>query len=125
MLSDNVKIRAVNKYTTILGDNNHIIQYQYCKLIRPLAISQHGSNQYAHLQAWRQYKYCPEKCKPMHPIATLAMSILTPSRSCNAESVNTHINIRLVAILEELIVLWQLIHAETVDTITIIVFRNI
>ena len=61
----------------------------------------------------------------MHPMATLAMSIHTPSGNRNAESVNTHINIRPVAILEELLVLWQLIHAETVDTITIIVFRNI
>ena len=38
MLSDNLNICAVNKYTNMLGDDNYIIQLQYGKLIRPLAI---------------------------------------------------------------------------------------
>ena len=41
----------------------------------------------------------------MHPVATSAMSIHTPSGNRNAELVNTNINIRPVAILEELLVL--------------------
>ena len=51
-------------------------------------------------------------------MATSAMSIHTPSGNRNAESVNTHENIPLVAILEELLIRWQLIQAETIDTIT-------
>ena len=58
-------------------------------------------------------------------MATSAMSIHTPSGNRNAESVNTHKNIPLVAILEELLVRWQLIQAETIDTIMIIVFTKI
>ena len=58
-------------------------------------------------------------------MATLAMSVHTPSGNRNAESVNTHINIRPVTILEQLLVRWQLIQAETIDTITIIVFTEI
>ena len=58
-------------------------------------------------------------------MATSAMSIHTSSGNRNAESVNTHINIRPVAILELLLVRWQLIQAETIDTITIIVFTKI
>ena len=61
----------------------------------------------------------------MHPMATSAMSIHTPSGNRNAEPVNTHINRCPVAILEELLVRWQLIQAETIDTITEIVFRKI
>ena len=41
----------------------------------------------------------------MHPVATSAMSIDTPSGNRNAELVNTNVNIRPVAILEELLVL--------------------
>ena len=52
-------------------------------------------------------------------MGTSAMSIHTPSGNRNTESVNTHINIRPVAISEQLL-RWQ-----TVDTITIIVFRKI
>ena len=58
-------------------------------------------------------------------MATSAMSIHTPSGNRNAESVNTHINIRPVTILEELLLRWQLIQAETIDTITLIVFTTI
>ena len=58
-------------------------------------------------------------------MATSAMSIHTPSGNRNAESVNTYKNIPLVAILEELLVRWQLIQAETIDTIMIIVFTKI
>ena len=58
-------------------------------------------------------------------MATSAMSIHTPSRNCNAESVNVHISIHPVTILELLLVRWQLIQAETIDTITIIVFMKI
>ena len=58
-------------------------------------------------------------------MAALAMPIHTPNGNRNAESVNTHINIRPVAILELLLVWWQLIQAETIDTITIIVFTKI
>ena len=58
-------------------------------------------------------------------MATSAMSIHTPSGNRNAESENTHINIHPVAILELLLVQWQLIQAETFDTITIIVFTKI
>ena len=58
-------------------------------------------------------------------MATSAMSIHTSSGNRNAESVNTHINIRPVAILELLLVWWQLIQAETINTITIIVFTKI
>ena len=58
-------------------------------------------------------------------MATSAMSIHTPSGNRNAASVNTHINIHPVAILELLLVRWQLIQAETIDTITIIVFKKI
>ena len=67
----------------------------------------------------------PEKRKPIHPMATSAMSIHTPSGNCNTESVNTHINIHPVAILELILVRWQLIQAETINTITIIVFTKI
>ena len=52
-------------------------------------------------------------------MATSAMSIYTPSGNCNAESVNTHLNIHPVAILELLLVQWQFIQAETIDAITI------
>ena len=58
-------------------------------------------------------------------MATSAMSIYTPSGNCNAESVNTHLNIHPVAILELLLVQWQFIQAETIDAITIIVFMKI
>ena len=58
-------------------------------------------------------------------MATSAMSIHTPSGNCNAESVNTHIKIHPVAILEQLLVVRQLIQPETIDTITIIVFKKI
>ena len=58
-------------------------------------------------------------------MATSAMSIYTPSGKCNAESVNTHLNIHPVAILELLLVQWQFIQAETIDAITIIVFMKI
>ena len=58
-------------------------------------------------------------------MATSAMSIHTPSGNRNAESVNTHINIHPVAILELLLVRWQLIQAEAIDTITIIAFTKI
>ena len=58
-------------------------------------------------------------------MATPVMSIHTPSGNRNAESVNTHINIRPVTILEELLLRWQLIQAETIDTITLIVFTTI
>ena len=58
-------------------------------------------------------------------MATSAMSIHIPSGNCNAESVNTDINIRPVSILEQLLVRWQLIQAETIDTIRIIVFTKI
>ena len=58
-------------------------------------------------------------------MATSAMSIHTPSGNCDVESVNTHINIHPVAILELLLVRWQLMQAETIDTITIIVFTKI
>ena len=58
-------------------------------------------------------------------MATSVMLIHTSSGNRNAESVNTHINIRPVAILELLLVWWQLIQAETINTITIIVFTKI
>ena len=58
-------------------------------------------------------------------MATSAMSIHTPSGNHNAESVNTQINIHPAAILELLLVQWQLMQAETIDTITIIVFTKI
>ena len=58
-------------------------------------------------------------------MATSAMLIRTPSGNRNAESENTHINIYPVAILELLLVQWQLIQAKTFDTITIIVFTKI
>ena len=58
-------------------------------------------------------------------MATSAISIHTLSGNCNAESVNTHINIHPVAILELLLARWQLIQVETIDTITIIVFTKI
>ena len=57
-------------------------------------------------------------------MAALAMPIHTPNGNRNAVSVNTHINIRPVAILEQLLVLWLLIKAETIDTITIIFFHE-
>ena len=53
------------------------------------------------------------------------MSIYTPSGNRNAESENTLINIYPVAILEQLLVRWQLIQAETIDTIMITVFTKI
>ena len=40
----------------------------------------------------------------MHPVATLAMLIHTPSGIRNTESVNIHINIRPVSVLEESLV---------------------
>ena len=58
-------------------------------------------------------------------MATSAMSIHILSGNCNAESVNTDTNIHPVAILELLLVRWQLIQAETIHTITIIVFKKI
>ena len=58
-------------------------------------------------------------------MATSAMLIHAPSGNRNAVSVNTQINIRPVAILEELLVRRQLIQAETIDTITIVVFKKI
>ena len=58
-------------------------------------------------------------------MATSAMSIHTPSGNRNVESVNIHINIHPVAILELLLVQWQLIKAETIYTITIIMFKKI
>ena len=58
-------------------------------------------------------------------MATSAMSIHIPSGNRNAESVNTDINIRPVSILEQLLVRWQLIQTETIDTIRIIVFTKI
>ena len=58
-------------------------------------------------------------------MTTSAMLIHTPSGNRNTESVNAHINIRPVDISEQLLVRWQLIQAETVDTITIIVFTKI
>ena len=58
-------------------------------------------------------------------MATSAMSIHIPRGNRNAESVNTDINIRPVSILEQLLVRWQLIQAETIDTIRIIVFTKI
>ena len=58
-------------------------------------------------------------------MAISAMSIYTPSGNRNAESVNTHINIRPVAIQEELLVPWQFMQGETINTITIIFFRKI
>ena len=58
-------------------------------------------------------------------MATSAMLIHTPSGNSNAESVNTHIKIQPVAVLELLLVRWQLMQAETIDTITIIVFTKI
>ena len=58
-------------------------------------------------------------------MATSAMLIHTPSGNRNAVSVNTQINIRPVVILEELLVRRQLIQAETIDTITIVVFKKI
>ena len=38
MLSDNLNICAINKYTNMFGDDTHIVQQQWGKLIRPLAI---------------------------------------------------------------------------------------
>ena len=61
----------------------------------------------------------------MYPMATSAMSIHTPSGNSNAESVNTHINICPVAISIELLVQWQLIQAETINRVTLIVFRKV
>ena len=58
-------------------------------------------------------------------MATSAMSIHIPNGNRNAESVNTDINIRPVSILEQLLVRWQLIQAETIDTIMITVFAKI
>ena len=58
-------------------------------------------------------------------MATSAMLMHTPSGNHNAESVNTHTNIYPVAILELLLVRWQLMQAGTIDTITIIVFTKI
>ena len=58
-------------------------------------------------------------------MATSAISIHTLSGNRNAESVITHIKIDPVAISELLLVRWQLIQAETIDTITITVFTKI
>ena len=58
-------------------------------------------------------------------MATSAMSIHTLSGNHNAEPVNTHINIHHVAILELLLVRWQLIQVETIDAIMIILFAQI
>ena len=57
-------------------------------------------------------------------MATSVMLIHTSSGNRNAESVNTHINIYPVAILELLLVWWQLVQAEKIDTITITVFMK-
>ena len=58
-------------------------------------------------------------------MATSAMPIHTPSGNHNAESVNTQINIHPVAILDLLLVQWQLMQAETIDAVTIIIFTKI
>ena len=55
-------------------------------------------------------------------MATSAMSIHTPRGN---RRIHIYINIRHVAILEQLLVRWQLIQAETIDTIMIIVFTKI
>ena len=47
---------------------------------------------------------------------------MATSAMLNPESVNTHINIQHVAILELSLVRWQLMQAETIDTIAIIAF---
>ena len=57
-------------------------------------------------------------------MATSAMPIHTPSGYHNATSMNTHINIHPAAILELLLVRWQLIQTETIDTVTITVFMK-
>ena len=61
----------------------------------------------------------------MQLMATSAMLIHTPTGNRNAESVNTHINIRLVTVFEKLLVQWQRIRAETIDRNTIIFFEKI
>ena len=58
-------------------------------------------------------------------MATSAMSIHIPSGNRNAESVNAHINLQPVAMLDQLLVRWQLVQAETINTITIILFTKI
>ena len=58
-------------------------------------------------------------------MATSVMSIHTPSGNCNAELGNTYIRIHPVALLELLLVRWQLTQAETIDTITIIAITRI
>ena len=122
MLSDNFNVCAIskytNKYTIIISYSSNMVNLYAQQLF------QHGRNQQAHLHAWRQCKYCPEKCKPIHPMAISTMSIHTASKNHNTGSVNTHINIRPVAILEQLQVWWQLIQTETVDMITIIIFTK-
>ena len=57
-------------------------------------------------------------------MATSAMPIHTPSGYRNATSMNTHINIHPVAILELLLVRWQLIQTETIDRVAITVFMK-
>ena len=49
----------------------------------------------------------------------------TSSDNRNTESVNTHIAKRPVAISEQLLVRWQLIRTETINTVTLIVFTKI
>ena len=86
-----LKLRKI--YTNMLDNNNHIIQSQYRKLIRPVVIPKRLKSRLATIQI------LPKKCKPIHPMVNSAMSIHTPSGNRNIELVNTHINIRPVAIL--------------------------
>ena len=58
-------------------------------------------------------------------MATSAISVHTPSGNSNTELVNTYKSIHPVALLEQLLLRWQLIQAETIDTISIIVFTKI
>ena len=54
-------------------------------------------------------------------MATSAMSIHTPRGN---RRIHIYINIRHVAILEQLLVRWQLIQAETIETIMVTVFTK-
>ena len=123
MLSGNLNICVINKYTNILCDDNNI-QQQYSKLMHPLVIPTRLKSIH-NLQAQRQYEYCPQKRKPLHPMATSAISVHTPSGNSNTELVNTYKSIHPVTLLEQLLLRWQLIQAETIDTISIIVFTKI
>ena len=58
-------------------------------------------------------------------MATSVMSIHTPRGNWNIELVNTYISMHPAGLLEQLLVWWQLILAETIDSITIIVFTKI